>query len=545
MTSVRRSAATAVIAALASLTARAQTTLHYWDDNAYLVFWPKQTRSVSDLDGDGRRDLVFLGMHGGARAESSAHRGQVLVDYSAVDAALDHAQHVAPLDDIDGDGTEELAFVCERANSDVRISSVRVLSGRTGALVRSIAPHASAADFPRRAERGGDADGDGVGDVLIESWAIHSPSLPTVRIHSGANGGVLREFPSTLSQQVGVLGDVDGDGRCDYAVASSTSVRVVSGVDGSTLHETPRLPGDLSFGEFVSIGRDENADGAPELLTAALVPTATAVEVRVLSGADGQLLRAIQPPSLASTSTAPLAALHGCGDYDGDGFEDYAFFRYPAELTTFSGATGETLDQLWVSTVFNEAFDIGDLNGDGFSELSFTAHAWALTLMLGQRRPAAVCTGMQTTPSCSLSAAATGSTSLSAGMQTTPSCSLSAAATGSTSLSVGEPLSSELTFAPASRAGVLTWSTSRASNLFNGFSVCVGGPRRSIAIVTNGDVNWSCSGYARFEWSRAYLAELGLNAGETLYTQWALRDPTGGASPALLLSDAIAITLAP
>ncbi len=134
-----------------------------------------------------------------------------------------YGQHLATPGDLDGDGALDLAVGTGCAEGGLY---VELRSGRDGVLLRRL-------EFP--GYRGsacvagpGDLDGDGVGDLLVGLHSLRPWTMPAgeVVLVSGRTGEVLRRIAgerpaSGFGLDVQGLGDLDGDGRPEFAVAAS------------------------------------------------------------------------------------------------------------------------------------------------------------------------------------------------------------------------------------------------------------------------------------------------------------------------------------
>src|SRR6187402_3362198 len=233
----------------------------------------------------------------------------------------------------------------------------------------------------------GDVDGDGAADFAMSK----AGGLGQVEVRSGGDGGLLWTvegakagdgFGATLAG----LGDVDGDGSDDLAVAAPNMplfgigppayVRVVSGVDGSTLWEVPAAtPGEM-YGKSLARIADLDGDGSDDLI----VGSTFASKVQVRSGASGALVLDLSPPQGASHDFGTCVA--ALGDLDGDGLADLGvgdpgFQSGRGRISLHSGLDGSVLFSIAPPTQgpppslsFGKTFDgLGDVSGDGIPDL--------------------------------------------------------------------------------------------------------------------------------------------------------------------------------
>src|SRR5262245_41139190 len=242
--------------------------------------------ALSDVDGDGVPDFFA-----GAACYANGKNGYVRA-YSGATAAILWQRDGAAVDDefgigaaamgdLDGDGLPDLA-----AGSRLHGSAsgyVRLLSGATGATLRSISPPKGASlFFGGTLADAGDVDGDGIDDLLVQDIQFSTGLFQTfgaVFLESGATGAEIRRHLGSSAEVVmfGVagLGDVNGDGRADYAFASQIlspdpfsffqQVRLFSGSSGRSLHRLQALETDTLYGSGLAGGADLDGDGRPDL----------------------------------------------------------------------------------------------------------------------------------------------------------------------------------------------------------------------------------------------------------------------------------------
>jgi hypothetical protein len=276
---------------------------------------------------------------------------------------------------------------------------VAVYSGATGAKLLQLGGDQQSFTFGDAVGSVGDANGDGFGDILVgDTWYEAVPGVQTGRawLFSGADGQVLYTLDAPLvddglgSAMCG-LGDLDGDGKSDFAVSARTAtngmvpndgaVYVRSGGDGHLLFALTATAAGVTavsyFGSALANAGDLNGDGKSDLLVGApRDSTAGPLGGRVLaySGADGAFLweasGSIKDGALG-TSVAPA------GDVNGDGVPDAIagatqFPLGPGYAYVLSGVDG-SLIHVVVGDQFAVLFGLavgtaGDFNSDGKSE---------------------------------------------------------------------------------------------------------------------------------------------------------------------------------
>jgi len=237
----------------------------------------------------------------------------------------------------------------------------------------------------------GDVNGDGFDDMVIgapDSDYANVVGAGTAFVYSGVDGTQLAwlEGPR-MNERFGIavvgMGDVNGDGLADVAIASASprdqgNVRVLSSVDWSEIFilKGSSVSG-VSYGAAIGSMPDINGDGVRELLVGD--PDRRGVgDVFIYSGSNGDLLRQHVVWSQAMRFGSSFC---NTGDWDQDGVDDYAIgaplHLQPSSskgaVLVYSTLTGDLLKR--INAPFNiQGFGndmdlIGDVNGDGFKDL--------------------------------------------------------------------------------------------------------------------------------------------------------------------------------
>ena len=257
--------------------------------------------------------------------------------------------------------------------------------------------------------RGGDLDAVGFEDLLVSSpgydipgagfgntgaaWALSGPSLGTVlQFVPGVQAGEFfggTEFDGGLAG----LGDVDGDGHDDWAVASikrdngplfaAGLVQVLSGANSSVLQQWQGTSQYQNLGKkLVALG-DVDGDGSGDLAFCdAPIPALgnpAPTTLYVASGATGNIVYSWSSPA----NLGFVIDLGHVQDVTGDGRDEILLshitgtFPVPTALrvSVLSGANGALLYQLVESSSTNFGYEVsgaGDLNGDGLGDFLFS-----------------------------------------------------------------------------------------------------------------------------------------------------------------------------
>jgi hypothetical protein len=250
----------------------------------------------ADLDGDGLADLFVLR----ETANGPLLTISLLSGVDGSTAWTGPAGTPLVIGDVDGGAGTDFAIVRESYDGLDRQYEVERYDGATGALLFSTAPFPG--EQPNSSTSlflGGDMDGDGVQDVLVN----HLYNLPftgyraSSLVESGRTGAVvlLEDGPGIVFESP--LGDVDGDGTTDltritldftaYPVFTLTieTRRMTDATSLWTLQETyPEFPGIYLLG-----APDLSGAGGDDVLFTVIGTHGAALDTRVraLDGAGG------------------------------------------------------------------------------------------------------------------------------------------------------------------------------------------------------------------------------------------------------------------
>ena len=219
--------------------------------------------------------------------------------------------------DVDGDGKADIA-ICDWA-ADVdgieRAGRVRVVSGdllmrgRADTFVLTLKGEHEGASMGLAIASAGDWDGDGKGDLLVGTASADSKKGAWLaRVVSGKDASELWRATGQPGDwhvpMVARVGDADGDGKPDVAVASGAAaseagvVAVHSSKDGAAVWSVTGVKKE-NLGDELLAFPDVDADGVADLLVtapgAALQGKKGNGYVRVLSGKTGATLLTINP----------------------------------------------------------------------------------------------------------------------------------------------------------------------------------------------------------------------------------------------------------
>ncbi|HKB16633.1 MAG TPA: integrin alpha, partial [Planctomycetota bacterium] len=242
---------------------------------------------------------------------------------------------VAGPGDLDTDGIPELLVGAPQSFLSGPGRAV-VFSGANGSALLNLSGAATADWFGYSLAAAGDADGDGIPDLIVGAPYADPPGTVAggrAYLLSGATGATLLTLDGSTSQEqfgasVAATADLDGDALPDLVVGAPRypsgngpgRARCFAGSSGGTLLT---LGGTLATGRFgTSVGPagDVNADGTSDVLVGGPTNPSTSGggETRVFSGGSGVPLMTLV--SYVSPSGASVA---GAGDLNADGYGDF------------------------------------------------------------------------------------------------------------------------------------------------------------------------------------------------------------------------------
>ncbi|MEZ6036083.1 MAG: VCBS repeat-containing protein [Planctomycetota bacterium] len=235
-----------------------------------------------------------------------------------------------------------------------------------------------------------------LGSLVVRSLARAAlPCLGAVLV--AQTPPLLRNVPGEsigdwLGFAVQGAGDVDRDGRPDLLVGAPFDdagvVKLLSGADGSLLHEFSGVLFGDGFGIAVASAGDVDGDGWLDIVVGAYLADGSAPSAGnayVYSGHDYSLLHTWGNGVNGSQFGWSVA---GAGDVDHDGYDDVIVGApaeslpgqstvLPGSATVYSGATGAVLRR-WFGDGHDDLFGfavacVGDVDGDGWVDLAVGA----------------------------------------------------------------------------------------------------------------------------------------------------------------------------
>jgi hypothetical protein len=339
-----------------------------------------QLEGLGDLDSDGVGDFAMLSFGYGNQVHArSAVSGGTLWSASGT-SWEEFGLSIAALDDVNGDGIEDLAVGAPGALGGY--GRVYLLSGIDGSTLQTWEAGSRFGRFGHDLAALDDIDDDGLRDLLIGAPAawISDRQRGVVTLRSTASGEELywvggQDAGEQFGAALAAIGDVDLDGVSDFAVAAPKSdihfalggrIEVRSGATGAALTAVPGQAIGARTGSKLSGLGDVDLDGSADLLASLSAWTYGAV-----SGRTGDVL--YQLAGLGNES----GGIAGLGDINGDGLADFAV-RSNVDgdvLVLRSGVDGAELSSIHWQTNYpwGTVASVGDVDLDGRSDLLASA----------------------------------------------------------------------------------------------------------------------------------------------------------------------------
>ena len=352
--------------------------------------------AAGDLDGDGQPDLVVTNVTD--NTVSVYHNSSVTgtIDAGTLDAKVDFATGIYPISisigDIDGDGKLDLAVANQISNT---VSVLRNTASTGSITTSSFAPKVDfATGINPMSISIGDFDQDGKIDLAVPNF--YSNTVSVFRNTAPFGSITSSSFAAKVDFATGVhpysiaIGDMDGDGRQDMVVANQASANVsvlrntaTSGVINSTSFATKV---DFACGIqplSIAVG-DLDGDGKTDIAVAnSISRTISVLRNTATSGSISSSSFATNVDFTAGILPYNIAI----GDINGDGKADIAVANLGSDRTPGSTTVSVFRNTSTSGSITGSSFAskvdflmgsspkgvvIADLDGDGKPELTVT-----------------------------------------------------------------------------------------------------------------------------------------------------------------------------
>lgn len=338
--------------------------------------------AIGDVNGDGKPDLAAAGFDADSvsvHLNLTATGATTPAFSSQFDFPTGDSPRSIAIGDINADGKPDLAV----ANYNSDSVSVLLNTTATGATTPTFS---TKVDFTTGATPQsvavGDFNGDGALDLAVANYASTSVS---VLLSTTAMGAATPTFSTKVDFATGAnptsvaIGDANGDGKPDLAVANYTpdSVSVLLNTT-ATNAATPTFSTKVDFttglGPWSLAIGDVNGDSKPDLAVANASSTSVSVLLNTTSTSDTTPTFSARADFATGSSPYSVAI----GDVNGDAKPDLAIANYMPNTvsvhlskTAANATTPAFLPKLDFATATNPfSVAIGDVNGDGKPDLA-------------------------------------------------------------------------------------------------------------------------------------------------------------------------------
>ncbi len=237
-----------------------------------------------------------------------------------------------------------------------------------------------------------DLDGDGRSEIAIGCEMTPTVSIENFNPATQAVQSLVQCGPSHGETSFGtaiVVGDFNGDGFADFAVAGGISgtpgdVTVIIGGTANDCDESTIVApsGVTSFGQELAGVGDLDGDGYDDLVVMSFMGAAPTLEVYFGAQIGIDKANPVAIPFAMTPLTNSLVLVAGMGDIDGDGYLDAAFSMgsggNPLAVAIVPGNPARQFAATTMLTQpgalrFGEQITIFDLDGDGLAEVFVSA----------------------------------------------------------------------------------------------------------------------------------------------------------------------------
>ena len=332
-----------------------------------------QALTMSDLDGDGKSDIIVANLNGFTVLQNTSSNG--------MPSFADRVDHTTgayyttgvTAGDLDGDGKPELMVAGEYPD-DITIFYNKSIPG-TISFTDSI--HLSVGNYPRRTTVD-DLDGDGKPDLVVSGISnflivFRNTSTPGHLLFGPGKVINTGQFPGQV-----IITDLNGDNKSDLAVANagdySSPGNTISIFKNTSIGSTITFDNKVDFQTGINpngiAAGDLDGDGKPELSVTNSNNGTVSIFRNNSTGTDISFSPRID--YVAGTSPGDVAF----GDLDGDGRPDMVVANQnPATISLYKntsapGAVSFNAKVDYATAGGHVGIAIGDVDGDGKPDLT-------------------------------------------------------------------------------------------------------------------------------------------------------------------------------
>lgn len=319
--------------------------------------------AIGDLDGDGKPDLAVVNSSSNTVSTFRNTSTSGSISFAAkVDFTTGYYPNRVIIADLNGDGKPDLAVT----NRNSYTISVFRNTSASGSVSFAAKVDYATGSGPMSITTG-DLDGDGKPDLAVANGITNTVSVFRNTSASGNISFAAKMDYATGNVPTGVaIGDLDGDGKPDMAVANSSSNTI-------SVFRNTSISGSISFASLVdfTVGNnpystaiaDLNGDNKPDLaaMNSAVSGTVSTFQNNGTSG-NVSFAPAVDYP------TGSFSQSMATGDLDGDGKPDLAIMNSSITVlrnTNTSGNISFASGVNYPAGTYPTSIAIGDLDGDG------------------------------------------------------------------------------------------------------------------------------------------------------------------------------------
>lgn len=360
---------------------------------------------AGDVNADGFDDFAVsqrLGLNPGVVRIFSGVNGDLLHEFIAPNLTHRFGWSMSDTGDVNLDGFDDLIVGESDADSGSLLYAGKayLYSGQDGSILYEWSGRNQGDSLGRLVSGAGDLNQDGHPDLLVSTndTTAGNAGNGLVLAYSGSDGSLLFEFerPNIFGQfgkSISDAGDVNHDGFPDVVVGSDTidfggqrkngHVALLSGLDGTIIHEWHGTEAEAFLGCSVDGLGDINQDGHSDILVGAWGAYnggRRPGKAYAISGADGSVIH--EWVGIKGWKSFGWS-VSNAGDIDLDGVNDAIIGDYlgalPSAFFIYSGADGSLIHTQTGSETYYDEFaamvaDAGDTNGDGRPDIVVSSY---------------------------------------------------------------------------------------------------------------------------------------------------------------------------